>query len=364
MQILIPFVVKNTFFILNNAVNCIENEIKIKLFAMDTFEQKILFDLIDEKLPSHTSLVYELSELLNVSTDSAYRRLRGQTKLSLEEAVLLARKFGLSLDAMFHHTKNSFPFIYRGLNYNVPSLESYYRQILTEFDRIDVMENTRILYATKDVPMFHIFAFPEIAAFRLFFWKKTIYDIEEYKNKDFTLEELDSPILNIGKQMIHKYIKFPSLEIWSDEVISSTINPILYYYESGVIEKRSLALHLLDRIDEFLDHIKRQAELGGKFLPEHNGPINPGNFEMYYNEVTLTNNTIILESGKKKYAYLIQNAVDYLLTDNNTFCERTKDWIENLTRKSVKISTQAEKFRRKYFAETHRYVDRIRDRIK
>lgn len=332
---------------------------------METIEQKILFDKMDEKLPSHSSLVLELSDMLNVSTDSAYRRLRGQTKVSLEEAVYIARKFGLSLDAMFLHTKNSFPFIYRGVKYNVPDLYTYYKQVLMEFEKADMMsDDTQVYYATKDVPMFHIFGFPELAAFRLFFWNSTIYDKEEFKSRTFTFAEVENPTVQIGKKMLNRYIKIPSMEVWSEEVMNSMLNPILYYYESGMIEKRSIALRLLENVDNFLIHIRKQAELGGKFLPGQEEPLYPGNFEMYYNEVTLSNNTIILESGDRQYAYLVQNAVDYLLTDNDTFCNRTKDWIENLTRKSVKISTQAEKFRQKYFAQIHRQVDKIRDRIR
>ncbi len=331
---------------------------------MDSFDQKILFELVSEKMPAHSSLVHELAEMLNISTDSAYRRLRGQTKVSLEEAVVVARKYSLSLDAMFHHTKNSFPFNYRGVNYNIKDLESYYRGILMEFDKADKIGDTKVYYATKDVPLFHIFSFPEVAAIRLFFWKKTIYDIAEYKNKTFTLNELDSPILEIGKKMTQKYNQIPSHEVWSEEVISSTVNPILYYFESGVIEKRNLALHLLEKIDEFLVHARRQAELGGKFLPHQDGPLYPGNFEMYYNEVTLTNNTIILETEGKRHTYLVQSAVDYLLTDNEIFCNRTMAWIENITRKSINISTHAEKFRQKFFAHMHRQVDRVRDRIR
>lgn len=330
---------------------------------MDSFNQKILFELMAEKLPSHSSLVYELAEILNVSTDSAYRRLRGQTKVSLEEAVFIAQKYNLSLDAMFHQTQNSFPFIYKGLNYNMKDMESYYRDLLMEFEKADALSKTKIFYATKDVPMFHIFSFPEIAAFRLFFWKKTIYDQEPYRNKTFTLKELESPILNIGKQITMKYSQLPSMEIWSDEVIMSTINPILYYFESGVIQKRSLALMLLDKLDEFLIHVRRQGELGGKFLPQQSGPKHPDNFELYYNEVTLTNNTIVLESDGRRHAYLVQSAVDYLLTDNEVFCNQTVSWIEHLTRKSINISNQAEKFRQKFFAQMHRQVDRVRDKI-
>ncbi len=332
---------------------------------MEYFDQKILFERIAEKIPEYSSLANELSETLGLGIDSIYRRLRGQTKVSLEEAVKMARKYDFSLDEMYQHTHNTFPFIYRGINYNIQDLETYYNGILNEFDKAgEDIRKTKIYYATKDIPMFHIFSFPEVAALRLFFWKKTIYDLEDYKSKTFSLEEIDNPILDIGKKMTLKYMDIPSLEIWSDEVIMSTVNPVLYYYESGVIEKRNLALHLLDKIDDFLNHVRKQAELGGKFLPEQNGPSIPNNLEMYYNEVTLANNTIVLESRGQRNAYLVQRAVDYLFTDNVIFCDRAVSYIEHLTKKSVNISNQAEKFRQKFFAQMHRQVDRVRDRIR
>ncbi len=331
---------------------------------MGQFNQDAIFNLIKEKISPHQSLVQEVSEILDVSMDSAYRRLRGQTPLSFEEAVILARHFSLSIDNIIHDVKDSFPFVYRGITYNVPNLETYYRGILEEFKKAGTPKNTKIYYSTKDIPMFHIFAFPKVAAFRLFFWKKTIYDIPEFKNATFDLEkELNEPIIQLGRQVLMNYIKFPSYEIWSSEVVNSTVNPILYYYESGVISKVSEAKLLLDEIDKFVDHIRKQAEYGTKFLPEIEEPKVMNNFELYYNEVTLSNNTIILESEGKRHAYLVQNAVDFLRTDNADFCERTMAWMNNITRKSVMISSHAEKFRQKFFTNIHREVERARNKI-
>lgn len=40
--------------------------------------QQHFFDHIKERLPTHLSLVDEVAELLSISNDSAYRRIRGE----------------------------------------------------------------------------------------------------------------------------------------------------------------------------------------------------------------------------------------------------------------------------------------------
>ena len=53
---------------------------------MSTSELQIqIFQHIKAKLPSHISLVDELAQVMDVSTDSAYRRIRGEKPISLEE---------------------------------------------------------------------------------------------------------------------------------------------------------------------------------------------------------------------------------------------------------------------------------------
>jgi hypothetical protein len=47
---------------------------------------------------SNLSLVNEIADVLDVSNDSAYRRLRGETALSLNEAFLLASHFQIALE--------------------------------------------------------------------------------------------------------------------------------------------------------------------------------------------------------------------------------------------------------------------------
>ena len=55
--------------------------------------QQIFFQHVKDHLPAHLSLVDEIAELLNISIDSAYRRIRGEKAISFEELRTLCSHF-------------------------------------------------------------------------------------------------------------------------------------------------------------------------------------------------------------------------------------------------------------------------------
>ncbi len=60
--------------------------------------QDEIFQAIKEKLPSDVSLAFEISNLLGISQDCAYRRIRGEKSLTVDELYILKEFFELSLD--------------------------------------------------------------------------------------------------------------------------------------------------------------------------------------------------------------------------------------------------------------------------
>ena len=63
-------------------------------------EQNRLFEIIKTKIPKNKRLPDEVEELLGVCSDSAYRRIRGETELSFSELVKICEKFDLSIDEL------------------------------------------------------------------------------------------------------------------------------------------------------------------------------------------------------------------------------------------------------------------------
>ena len=60
--------------------------------------QMQFMELLRNSVPAYVKLAEELSQLLNISADSAYRRIRCETDLSITETVAICQHFNLALD--------------------------------------------------------------------------------------------------------------------------------------------------------------------------------------------------------------------------------------------------------------------------
>ncbi|HNJ27903.1 MAG TPA: helix-turn-helix domain-containing protein, partial [Ferruginibacter sp.] len=68
------------------------------------------FQHIRSILPEHISLVDEIAGLLDISNDSAYRRIRGEKQISLDEMQKLSVHYKISIDQFLNLQSNSYIF--------------------------------------------------------------------------------------------------------------------------------------------------------------------------------------------------------------------------------------------------------------
>ena len=64
---------------------------------MATTVQTNFIELLKRSAPMHISLAEELSELLQISLDSVYRRLRCETDITLSETFAICKHFNIPL---------------------------------------------------------------------------------------------------------------------------------------------------------------------------------------------------------------------------------------------------------------------------
>ena len=82
-----------------------------KLIGMESNNSQLLFfQHIKAILPDHISFVDEIADLLSISNDSAYRRIRGEKHISLEEMQKLASHYKISIDQFLHLQSDSYIF--------------------------------------------------------------------------------------------------------------------------------------------------------------------------------------------------------------------------------------------------------------
>jgi hypothetical protein len=324
--------------------------------------QELLFQTIKGKLTPNISFVHELSELLEISYDSAYRRIRGEKELSLEELKTICIHYKISVDSLLNFKSNHVIFNSLAIGEDGFNIENWLQSLLTAIKKIHSAKEKEIIYAAKDIPVFYYFEFPEIAAFKIYFWNKTLIPASGYENRLLTLVAPEG-LYEIGKQLLAYYIKIPTIEIWSEETICSILRQIEYCYVSGFFARNEDVFRLCEVLESWLNHVQHQAECGYQTILGFPCEGVENNYKLFHNEVLVTDNTILVKMDGQKTSYNTYNVINQLITTNPVFCDQIENSLRNLMQNSTMISGTSAKERYRFFNLLHEKVKALRTRI-
>ncbi len=310
--------------------------------------QQLFFNHIKSKLPLHLSVVDEVATLLNISNDSAYRRIRGEKPIGLDEVQVLCNKYHISLDQLLQIQANTV--IFSGNKFdNTFGLYEYLQDICSNLELFKMMEQPHLYYHNKDFPVFHYMQFPELAAFKFFFWKRTLIGNPELARQQFNGEEPNTGVMETAKKIIGHYIQIPSTEIWNEESVHITIRQIEWYRQSNIFANKHILLKVYLQLEELLNHIELLAEAGKKFLHNKSVSNESAPYDIYINECLIGDNTIFVKGGEKQVTYLNHNGLNFIATQDKSFCDYTFKNLQNIIKKSTHISVVGEKERSMFF---------------
>ncbi|MCK4989573.1 MAG: hypothetical protein KAS29_03770 [Bacteroidales bacterium] len=322
-----------------------------------------LIRMIRDQLPDHVSMVDEIADLLEISNDSAYRRIRGEKPLSLHELQKLAGKFQISLDDMIGNPSNSVTFRTNFLEEGSYSFVDWLKGVLQFTLGASTVADAEVIFILNELSIFHIIEVPEVCAFKLFFWKKSNLDFPGYRDLKFSIDHLDDEVLKLSEEITKHYVGINTIEFTTEESLNSYLKQVVYYSEAGYFNSREDAIVLCDKLHELVDHQQKQAVLGFKF-PHGKAPVGEeGNFQLYHNDLILVDNTILVKTGNGSATYLTSNAINLMVSYDKAFFEYNYAWGRNLLSKSVPISGTAEKERNRFFRILHEKIDAVKMKL-
>jgi len=327
----------------------------------DYQSQEFLFQRIKELLPPHAPLVDSVANILHVSSDSAYRRIRGETPLVLDEARELCQHFKISLDHLLNVKSGATLFHDIRVDLKDYTYEKYLGGILKQVQYANSFTQKEIIYLNKDMPIFHIFYYKPLVAFRYFFWMKTIIRHPDFAEKDFSFDCLPPEVEKLSTEVAMNYCNVPSVEIWNTESINAVIAQIEFSRDSGFFNSSKDIKMVYEALSETFNHLKSQAEFGSKFMPDENPEIKKKNFRFFYNRVALGDNTILVVTEGIKTVFFNYSGLNYMSTRDEAFCDACYNDLQNLMKKSTLISESGEKQRNVFFSIL---MNKIKDRKK
>lgn len=318
--------------------------------------QSAFFEQVRKHLPPHVSFADELAEILAISKDSAYRRIRGETILSLDEIKKLCEKFNISLDAIIGSSSEFASFRYRIVDKTQFTISDWLHTILENLMKLPTNGGGELLYFAKDLPVFYYFNSPLLSAFKIFFWMNSVLRYDHDQSLKFDPGQVPKEMTSLGKRIYDRYASTMRTEIWSEETWNVTLRQIEFYYECGFMAHPSIAVGLCDEYLDLLNLIRRCAGVGYSQNKE-------SSFDLYKNDLLIADNTILFRIGERRIVFIPYNSFNILTTTNEVFCKQTDDYLINLISKCQKISTIGEKERQIFFNHIGEKIKKTRSKV-
>jgi len=316
----------------------------------DASDQQLFFQHIKGKLPQHISIVEDVAELLNISNDSAYRRIRADKQISFGELKKLCIHYKVSLDQFLNLQSDAFIFTGKlGNNINF-GFEKWLEEVLKQYTIISSFPKKHIYFLLKDLPFNLHFQIPELAAFKYFVWMRCYLGFSSDKGTKFSFDYPGFAAHHaVGAKIVNVYNTIPTTEIWNTEGINTTLRQIEYYHEAGGIISKEQADILFDKLEQLVNHIEKEAELGYKFKIGEQPNSASAEYRLFNNELILGDNSLLAELGDIRVTFLNHSFMHFIGTRDETFNTAMFTNLNNLMQKSTLISTSDERERIRFF---------------
>ncbi|MDD7915253.1 hypothetical protein [Polaribacter ponticola] len=314
-----------------------------------------LFNFIRKKVPESLSFTDEIAQVLEINYDAAYRRISGKTAVSLQEVLKLMEAFDFSITDVFSDKKDFIRVTKKeGVN-SVDKLGEYFSLASTELREISKFQSSEIIYSAKDIPVYY--SYKSYRKFKMFAFLNVLSDQFNFKRiafKDFDNNDYLSTKL---KQLEDIYESVATTEIWSSDTLTSSINQIMYFFKSKILEQED-ALLIIEDFLKTIQKIEHQCTTGKR------GSNNNKVFKFYSNDLLNLNNTIFMQGEKTQKFFVPYTTLSYIKIADPDTCDEALKYLKKQLEFSKQLSGDSALERTIFFNEMYKKINKLKSIIK
>lgn len=330
--------------------------------ATNNNHQQSFFVELSAKFKTKGEMIQTIGQILHVGRDAVYRRLRGETLLSADELISLARKFSISLDPQ---TKEELPQMhYPDGAVVIESEVQYFRDVLQRSKMMATLPGVEIDYATPELPLFYELYTPTLLAYKTYVYGMTTWNFDKWKGVAFQPELVDPEIEEIADELLEILYKFPARELWSVGILDVTLREIEHGVEVGYLNDEEVIKSMFEELELTIQHMEAMTRAGKRFPPNGTYTNESPDFRVYHNEMTNTNNVIIVKSKVQSIVYTTFVNPNYLFSMDERVLNQMQTWFDNLIESSNVLSASSSKHTITYFNRLRKKVADTKLRIK
>ena len=289
-----------------------------------------LIEAAKERFPAKGQLANILMDTLYMGKEAIYRRLRGEVPFTFQEAAVISKELGISLDRIAGVSfSNNAMFDINVVDHNEP-FETYY-DFLNKHVKLfhTLREDTSAVLGTASnvIPQTLYLKHELLAKFRFFKW---MYQNEHINCKHFEDLKIPQKIINAQQDFVK---------------LSQHIHTTDYIWDSMIF------LHLINDIQYFSDELESIAMKGKTdFGNDVHIYVSQINFEATYS---------YLETNLMQLSMIRVYSINSLTTLDAQMFRSLKEWIQSLKKFSTLISQSGEMQRIQFFKQQREIIDAL-----
>ncbi|MFK7785863.1 MAG: hypothetical protein AB8B56_12145 [Crocinitomicaceae bacterium] len=330
---------------------------------MQRDHQSALFEIIKRKINGESSLGDAVGEVLSLSNDAVYRRYRGETQLTIYELEKLSKHYSISLDSLFETDDHKVIFEFQPTTHIDFNMDSYLEKIAFGFESIRKQKSPELMMAINNTHFLQLLNFPHLTRFKLFFWGKTYLRVPELNNERFAHKKMTENQDRVGRQILRNYTSIPSKELLDPEFMLGFTREIHYYFNARQFEDPMYAVHLLNHLIEFVEHIKHQCEEGKKFVYKTAPPANGNELEVYLNDTINGATVTYYRTEEREGINMAHNLMNTMNTFDKEYVQDARDVLQRQFENSSLISTHNPKERNQFFFKLIDHIEKVKRQI-
>lgn len=302
--------------------------------------QDLLLTQIRKQIATTTSINDIISTVLNVSYDAAHRRVSGKSKFSIDETLQLADHFNISLDNL--HLKEEKIIVEKTIEIStLKDMLQYFKNSAEQISNLTKNTNAVLYYSAKDIPLFYFMDSTILSKFKAYVWLNLLNSsVTKVRFEQFVIDE--SFLVYMQKLKII-YAKVQVREIWNDTTINSSLQQILYFYEAGMLDLKS-ATALCEDLNRIINLVQQKCNNKDE------------NFSIYYNELILLNNNMLIQTDQKLTMFIPYTLLGYFITDNEMACKNVHQFFTQQINNSQALNQSGVKEQNLFFNRARRKI--------
>lgn len=302
--------------------------------------QELFLKQLRKLVGQNASLNDVVATVLNISYDAAHRRVSGKSKFSIEETIQIANHFNISLDNLFLKEEKIIVSKTVEISTLVDMLH-YFKNSAENISNLTKNGKSTLYYSAKDIPLFYFMDSTILSKFKAYVWLNLLNSGQT--KVPFEQFVIDESFLASMQKLKKIYETVGVKEIWNDTTINSSLQQILYFYEAGLLDLKS-ANALCEDLNRIITAVQQKCN-------------NPNEkFSIYYNELILLNNTMLIETEEKLTMFVPYTLLGYFITDNENACKNVHHFFSQQINNSQSLNRSGIKEQNLFFNRARRKI--------